>query len=360
MKPMKPMKFTVPFIPDPSFEAFLAGQKPHLAAIYFSLLSGPVMDARVRFTQMDAASLGRKLARFADIPCYGLFNTRFIPPRQYLDAPFLNRLLDSLQNIASVCRVDGIVFTDFYLLNALDRTGHDLIPSLEAVPGVNCLLDSPASIFSLMAAIGDTRFRLPGKLILDRSLNRDFDGLRQSAGVVRKRFPNIRIELLANEGCLLHCPFKLTHDAQISLANAGLVRENTHAVNQAVGCHAHFYRHPHAFLKSPFIRPEDQHQYEGLADSLKICGRTLGPGFLTRTLSAYISQSFDGNLLALMDATRFLADRFFIDNQRLGTNFLNTLANCDRFCKTCRKCNDLFKLAARKRAAGLKSFKEFQ
>lgn len=352
------MKLSVPFIPDDAYADWLLKKRGHLASLYFSLHQGPVLDARVRFRMTETAGLVPYLNRFSPIKKYCLLNTRFIRPENYFDAEFLDRILGQVQILWDAGCVDGIVFSDLYFLNALSQTGHGLVPELEAVPGVNTMLDSPAKAVSMLDALARTRFKPPQKLILDRSLNREPDLLEKTADRIRAAYPGMGIELLANEGCLLHCPFKFTHDAQISLSNAGLAREDTHRISRMVGCHKTFADQPHLFLKSPFIRPEDVRHYERVADTLKICGRTLGPIFLKGAVKAYAARSYDGNLLSLMDAANFLADHFHLDNQALGREFLNPLANCDKYCKRCDHCRTLFNTAARKKPLILKSYKD--
>ncbi|HKK99886.1 MAG TPA: hypothetical protein VJ943_06515 [Desulfotignum sp.] len=354
------MKLSVPFIPDVAFAKTLAHKKKDLASVYFGLHSGPALDARVQPTPVAPSLFAKTLGMVTGIHTYCLLNSRFVRPDLYLDDLFLSQTLDTLQKLHETIGLQGIVFSDLYLLHALSRTGHGLIPLLEAVPGINMMTDSAPKAFFLLDAIGKTGFRLPGKLVLDRSLNRDFHALEKTVQGIRKAYPRMGIELMANEGCLLHCPFKLTHDAQISLSNTGLVQEQTHRISRTLGCHDTFFHHPHLFLSAPFIRPEDMHAYAGLADTVKISGRTLGPNFLEKVIAAYTQRSFDGNLLELMDATGFLADTYYIDNKKLGPDFLDTLANCDKFCKKCGICRELFHHAAQKQPITIKPYKDMQ
>lgn len=352
------MKLSVPFIADDTYIDFLVENKPLLSSVYFALQAGPTLDARVRSGSLDFNFLKKHLSRLGKIKTYCLFNTRFIAPNQYFDARFLNQILDRLQALDSVGGLSGIVFSDMYLLTALSKTGHKQVKSLEAVPGINMMLDNAPKAFSLLAAIRETCFKLPGKLVLDRSLNRDFKALEKTVSAIRQAYPDVGIELMANEGCLSHCPFKLTHDAQISLSNTKLVPEMTHRINQKHGCHNFFHHHPHLFFSSPFIRPEDLTAYVHLADTVKISGRTLGSRFLIQALYAYIHESFDGNLLELMDATRFLAEFYRVENKQLGPDFLNTLAGCNHLCVNCTQCRDLFNRTARQQTRILKPYKD--
>ncbi len=358
-----PIKLSVPFIPDAGYADFLSEHAGCLSSLYFPLTSGPVLDSRIRLCQDPGTAtckLADTLSPLTAVDKYILMNTRFTEPDVYRDTARLTAMLDAVARLDKAVGLKGIVITDAYLLNALDRTGHDIIPRLEAVPGINAMPDSPEKCIAFFDLISQTRFNLPSRIVTDRSLNRDIQSLSFFCDVVKARYPGIRIELLANEGCIYHCPFKLSHDAQISLSNTGLVRENTWQLNQEIGCQAYFTQTPHAFLKSPFIRPEDTDRYNGLSDGIKLCGRTRGVNFLKQCITAYIHKRFEGNLLDLMDAPQMLAQRYHIDNARLGPDFFTTLTSCTKACKTCNICFDLFSQTTWKKEKLLTSYKEFQ
>jgi len=357
------MKLSVPFIPDPSYSDFLIARQDALASVYFILESPGVWDARIRSKdfaseQPPDVSLAQKLSRLKAVNKYVLINTRFVHPQIYADTRGLVSFLDAVARLWQKARIKGIVFADFYLLRALDRTGHEIIPFLEAVPGVNAMMDTMGKVRACMDMVSITGFRPPSRLVIDRSLNRDLEKLSFIRDRVRQEYPGTAIELLANEGCILNCPFKPAHDAHIALSNTGLVRETTWTMNQNFGCQAYFFDRPDRFLSSPFIRPEDLKHYEGLADTVKLCGRTLGPSFLTQAVTAYEKGMFDGNLLDLMDAAHFLSDHFHIDNKLLGENFFDTLSSCTNQCKTCKLCSKCFQNAVRKKSFTLKFYKD--
>lgn len=355
------MKLSVPFIPEPAYINFLKTHRQFLASIYFPPASGPVCDARVRSADSrkpNTIPLKKALMPLAGIKKYILLNTRFISPACYTDTRLLRSILDEIKALHQAVGIQGIVISDFYLVNALAGTGHDIIPLLEAVPGVNSMMDSPDKVSAYLDVLERTRFRPPGRLLADRSLNRSPEMLGRMARSVKKQIPGIHMELLANEGCIFQCPFKPAHDAHIALSNTGLVNEATCALNRSVGCHDYFFSRPWRLFKSPFIRPEDQSHYRETADALKICGRTLGPRFLERCISAYINNTFDGNLIDIMDAPAFLADRFHISNKALGPDFFNTLTTCTKACKQCSICDELFKKAAYEKSVSFKFYKD--
>ena len=359
------MQLSVPYIPDPAYTDFLADHHHSLASVYFPLDGGGVWDARVRpgaghHASDPVTAMARELIRLKGVKNYVLINTRFVRPETYTDTRLLTGFLDSLARLGETIEIQGIVFSDFYLLRALDRTGHGILGHMEAIPGVNCQMDTMEKVRACLDMVSLTRFRSPSRLILDRSLNRIPRHLAAIQEQISTEYPGMSIELLANEGCILHCPFKSAHDAHIALSNTGLVKEDTCRINRYTGCQDYFLAHPARFLKSPFIRPEDTGHYKGIADTFKLSGRTLGPAFLIRCIKAYLSGNYDGNLLDLMDATHFLSDHFHLHNPGLGDDFFPLLSSCTNQCKICKLCDRLFQRSARKQSATLRPFKDIQ
>lgn len=357
------MKLSVPFIPDKKYTDFLSQQRKNIESVYFSFPMGPILDGRMRSSsQANLDDIIHGLASLKNIKKYALLNTRFIHPKHYCDPLSLNQILSYLEILISGADLTGIVFCDAYLLNALAALNRKIVSQLEAIPGINCMLDSSQKILSILEFIGQTGFKSPGKIILDRTLNRDICLLEKTVRTIRDDYPDITFELLANEGCIYLCPFKLTHDAQISFANLDTekVSDNrTFSINRSIGCHDYFFKHPEQFLKSPFIRPEDIDRYSDLADTIKICGRTLGTKFLTRCIHAYGKNSYNGNLLDLMDATNWLGDLYHIENKNLDPDYLNTVTHCTKDCKKCTMCVDLFEKTATKKSIELKAYKDY-
>ena len=102
---------------------------------------------------------------------------------------------------------------------------------------------------------------------------------------------------------------------------------DTLRLNRDLACMRLFNHAPHRVFMSPFIRPEDMDHYAASADIIKICGRTLGKGFLTRTIDAYAMGRYGGNLLDLLDTTHWMAGRWDIPNQALPENLFDILTD---------------------------------
>ena len=332
----------VPFLPDPHYVEFLADLQPALHSVHFSLFLDNIPDGRHRpGTTPEFADLAAALTQLPGPKKYALLNSRFHHPRLYSDKAALHGIITALDTLLTAGTLHGITIVDFYLLQALSDASPETCGQLEAVPGVNCMLDSFARIQAYCQAVANTAFKAPAKLNLDRSLNRNLPELAEISQQCRRYFPGVKLTLLANEGCLDRCPFKLTHDAQIAFANTGLAANETHTTNQELGCIRELTAHPEELFKSPFIRPEDLHRYEGMVEVIKLCGRTLGPAFLQRVVRAYANRRYEGNLLDLMDTMEWLTRRLHVANEELPADFFARLTDCDKNCRACSYCREL-------------------
>lgn len=353
------MLLDAPFIPDPDYVAFLAGRAAGLHSVYFSLFVEGVPDGRHRFQNIHARRLADLLKPIEGPKKYGLLNSRFHPPEFYAEPGGLAAVLDVLSSLLGDGVLDGVVYADLYLLRSLSGASPETAAALEAVPSVNFLPETFDGVYALMESIAETRFKPPGKLTLDRSLNRRMADLAAVSKRIRSAWPGVKISLLANEGCLYRCPFKLTHDAHIALVHLGHDLD-THRVNQDLGCMGYLRKHPHRLLGSPFIRPEDVALYADHADILKICGRTLGPAFLKRVISAYLAGAYDGNLLELTDAMAWMADEVHVANPSIPVGFAGTVTDCAKTCGACDYCRVVFDACATPVTARSRQIKDFR
>jgi len=337
----------VPFLPDPQYTEFLIEFQPALYSVHFSLFLDNIPDGRHRSSTVpEFASLAPALTKLPGPKKYALLNSRFHHPSLYSDKAALQKIIRALDALLAADALHGITIVDFYLLQALSDISPETCSQLEAVPGVNCMLDSFATLQAFLGAIANTGFKPPTKLNLDRSLNRNLPALATISRQCRRHYPGVKLTLLANEGCLDRCPFKLAHDAQIAFANTGLIANETHVTNQELGCIRILSESPAELFKSPCIRPEDLHYYEGMVEVIKLCGRTLGPGFLQRVVRAYATRRYEGNLLDLMDTMEWLAKRLHVANEELPGDFLDRLTGCDKNCQACGYCGELLEKIA--------------
>lgn len=335
------MIFDVPFIPDPEYTAFLAALGERIHAVHFSLYDPELGDARIRLRSARVRTIDDLLRELPGPKKYLLANGRFQPAGRYGADGGTAGFIRRMERLQASGNLDGIIFSDAYLLSALSGAAPDLAGRLEAVPSINFNLDSIQKIRSIMDLIQSSRFRLPGKIALDRDLNRNPEAVSDLARTLKRHYPEAKVELLVNEGCLPRCPFRQTHEALIASANAGLAVDSF-ALNRDLGCMRMLSRSPHRILSSPFIRPEDMRHYKKNADIFKICGRTLGKGFLTRTISAYAAEKYEGNLFDLLDASHWMAEKWELPNAGLPEDFYARMTGCRQDCGNCPDCRELF------------------
>ncbi|PIE60573.1 MAG: hypothetical protein CSA31_01470 [Desulfobulbus propionicus] len=353
---MKPY-LDVPFLSDQSYVEYLEKRADEIDSLHFALFNHDRLDNRILLHNLgDDKPAVEQLARLHGPRKYALLNSRFYPQSLFTDKERTRMVLKALEICLDHNVLHGIIYCDHYLLQRFAEVSPELAAELEAVPSVNTMLDSFAKIDAHLSYISDTGFKPPEKIVLDRSLNRDLDLLAEISLRIRAKFPNIHIEVLANEGCLWYCPFKLSHDAYIALANAsGETPLDT--FNCRLGCVKIYQESPHHLFFSPFIRPEDIDLYLYHVDTIKLCGRTLGSDFLKNVIEAYRHRQYQGNLLDLLDAVNWLADKLHIDNSLLSFDFAGTLSMCDHRCDICGFCMELFQTVAYWKSLSIPGYK---
>ncbi|WP_417911841.1 hypothetical protein [Candidatus Electronema sp. TJ] len=332
----------VPFLPEPDYVEFLNSRASHIDSVHFSLPGVRRMDSQAHsqaVASLDA--LAELLGQLSVEKKYVLLNSRFYGPAFLTDREKLGALTAALAKCIDQRVISGIVYCDHYLLQALSNAAPDLAEELEAVPGLNTMLDSQGKIDAHLAYIGETRFRPPTRIVLDRSLNRSLGKLAETARWCREGLPDLKLELVGNEGCLPYCPYRASHDAYIALDNLE-GKSCSHEINNVLGCRQLLKKQPYRILQSPFIRPEDVDSYLYDVDIIKISGMNLNSAALRQIINAYISRSWKGNLLELLDTSRWLASELHVDNNALSFDFANMLSVCNNRCETCRFCMELF------------------
>ncbi|MDR2932156.1 MAG: U32 family peptidase [Oscillospiraceae bacterium] len=171
------------------------------------------------------------------------------------------------------------------------------------------------------------------RLVAHESINRDFETLRD----IREAF-GATTEVIVNVICHKNCIFRPFHQIQGS--------HNTESGDESPRYYSHkcMLRRAESIdnlLKLNWIRPEDLGYYTDIGiNHFKIQGRhTVIGGDPVRTAEAYMAQSYDGNLLDLLDMFN-PSNSFsvYIDNKALD-GFVETYATHPGFCKNnCSKC----------------------
>jgi collagenase-like PrtC family protease len=185
-------------------------------------------------------------------------------------------------------------------------------------------------------------------LYLPEYINRDFRLLRG----LRKRI-GCRLVLLANVGCLLHCPLRTFHIQAIS--HSGRAQQlGTYLDYSLMWCTSEKTRDPGLMVKSPWIRPEDLGVYEELGyDEFKLAGREMDRPWVERVTRAYAAGRYDGDLnhliLGFDQMEPFGNVPVRLDNRALDgfIDFFHKKHDCRLGCRDCHYCDDWAVRAAR-------------
>lgn len=140
------------------------------------------------------------------------------------------------------------------------------------------------------------------EITLDHGFNRKFGLLREL--LARYKDTGLHLRVIANNLCLRECPFRLAHGCFVGHSDPDKFTMDYSLIN----CAYMKVTHPAAILTSEFIRPEDVHYYRELAEetgnrnfSIKLIDRTRTTDFLHRVIKSYMEESFDGNLLDIVN-----------------------------------------------------------
>jgi len=216
--------------------------------------------------------------------------------------------------------VDSITLADPYLIDLAHDCG------LKVTVSCIAMVDSPQK-----AEFYDEKEVYA--ICLDSSINRHFDILENIRETV-----SCKLKILVNEACLYKCPMRIQHFNFFSHANSSNIPVlDDYYYNR---CIAMRIKNKELIIKSPFIRPEDLMHYKKLVDIFKISGRSHPIGWIKRVLNAYLNESWDGNLMEILDCPRELESHYYIDNKELD-NVIEQWKRCDKFCNRCNFCKEL-------------------
>ncbi len=173
------------------------------------------------------------------------------------------------------------------------------------------------------------------------SINRN----RKLLAQISKRC-GIETKLMVNEGCLFKCPYRLFHMNLISHKSKEAQPEGE---SFSFACGDIVSNDPAEVFRSNWVRPEELHLYAeaGAATFLKIVGRDMLASKVLRCCSAYMDESYDGNLLDLLCSSigfYGVETSAFVDNKALGqSGYFKRLSTCNRACYDCDYCTELAK-----------------
>ena len=230
-----------------------------------------------------------------------------------------------------------VTVTDPYLIIQLKKS----IPSLFIEASTLCRVKNvfEAKYFKELGV---------SRITSDREIIRDINSLKHVKSI-------LPIKVLANEACMKNCIYKYSHYNMLSqnkldepfFSSAKKIKEIRQMHDEMDSmCTISISKYPYKFFQSPFIRPEDIKYYKDVSSVFKLSTRNFETKRIEKTLNAYINQSYDGNLVEILN-TSYIDKLFeFIDNKSLDRySFFNKLSTCDDNCDKCGFCKTLIKEA---------------
>ena len=152
-----------------------------------------------------------------------------------------------------------------------------------------------------------------------------------------------KLSVLANSGCLRNCSMQSFHDNAVAHESEIRTKANIEWA-QLAGCREYF-SHPEnytAFLQNTWIRPEDLHHYDGVADVIKLATRM--HALPTVVIDAYARRRYHGNLADLFEPGHGpLFAPWVVDNDRFPEDWYEKTSGCNKDCTKCNYCETVRK-----------------
>ncbi len=206
-------------------------------------------------------------------------------------------------------------------------------PSVEVRASVNMKIGSPESM-GYVSELFDS-------FHLQRDVQRN---IRHAIDVKKWCVENgKKLCILANSGCLYCCPGQLFHDNLVAHDSEASGKEGIEGFVPHVCWN--LFKDPEkrsAILKASWIRPEDLHNYEGIADVVKLATRIHSNPRMV--IDAYVNGRHDGNILDLFEPTFSMAFApEIISNRKFPPEWFDKTSTCDRRCHVCGYCREVFR-----------------
>lgn len=246
------------------------------------------------------------------------------------DSVYLHKIL-TLVKFLEDSGADILTITNPYLIAVIKNRFPKIRICLSVIAGVNSLQE--IKIYEKMGVC---------RIVLDPNINRNFETLRYV-----RNHTNIELELLANNPCLLKCPFMRYHyeiNSHISIKKEG------NPAFPSVICKNIRLKNLEEIIKSPWIRPSDAHRYADLGiNYIKLAGRERSFEWILNAVKHYIKEQDGANFYQFIEKTGW---KFFQEKNKdlkdlnvsipfLPENFLDFFEQrkeCGIKCEACGYC----------------------
>lgn len=245
----------------------------------------------------------------------------------------------SVQHQNEVCSVlDFLGEKDIYPTSATATSPitaqilHQFDPKLEVRASVNMRINTIKGIQYVE--------HLFDSFCIGRDINREPEKLLEIAEYLHGQGKTMSV--LANSGCLRNCSMQSFHDNAVA-HEAGIRSKRNLPGASMAGCREYLAHpeHRHAFLQNTWIRPEDLHHYDGVADLIKLATRM--HALPAVVIDAYARRRYHGNLADLFEPGHGpLFAPYVIDNDRFPEDWYAATTACDKQCHKCNYCKTVW------------------
>jgi collagenase-like PrtC family protease len=262
------------------------------------------------------------------------------------DPHYHKELLKYLQWISDI-GADNIIVTIPFLIQLIKEQFPKLKVRVSTISQVNSV--NRAKFYESLGA---------DEITPDVMINRDFKTLEKIRKTVK-----CKIVLLCTDGCLYQCPFRIYHYNILGHASQTYQQFERHYIEYPIlSCSSIKYSNPTEAIKCRWIRPEDLSHYEAIGiNSFKIAGRIMPTSWIVRSVKAFSSRKYEGNLIDIIEGfSNSMAEsdrvpeegfketlgkesrgKLFIDNTKLD-GFIDFFKkqNCVAMCDDCNYCSE--------------------
>ena len=263
------------------------------------------------------------------------------------DPHYHKELLKYLQWISDI-RADSVTVSIPFLIQLIKEQFPKLKIRVSTIADVNSV--NRAIFYENLGA---------DEITLGVMINRDFKTLEQIKKAVK-----CKIIILLTDGCLYQCPFRQYHYNTLGHASQTHQQFERNYIDTCIlNCSIIKFSDPTEVIKARWVRPEDLSHYEAIGiDNFKIAGRRMSTQWITRSVKAFSSRKYDGNLIDIiqgfsmsfggleqkdpnMKLTETIGEesksKLIIDNTKLD-GFIDFFKkqNCIAMCNDCNYCEE--------------------
>jgi collagenase-like PrtC family protease len=340
LEDVKQMKYTVATNFDPKVvEAISKVNQEHSFISVFGKLKKDIIGggrSSITLPKLSLADLqayirlchhhGLKFNYLLNPLCLG--NREFVRKEHYQILKFLDRLV--------AADTDNVTINSPYLCELIKKQ----YPQLKITIGHFAYVFSIRQIKYWVELGAD-------EITLQHFINRNFILLEEMLQYTKKS--GIALRIIGNNFCLHDCPYSIYHASGLSHSSDRKQKFNQLYIDyNIIRCNTAKMKDPVQMLTSNWVRPEDVKYYEQLCEKtgnhnfyIKLVDRAKTTEFLKRVINAYASQSYNGNLVDILN-WGITANIYRYDKTALITAIVTGFYNV----RTMRKYANVFNLPA--------------